>query len=92
MRRTAAILSFLMAVVLFAIVITGLVNDSKASSERLDAGFRDLERHDYAAIDRRGEEIRAEGQAEALEGIGGAIFLIAGFALWPRRKVRVGAE
>lgn len=86
MKRTAAVISFLAAFVLLAIAISNWASDQTASKERMDSEFRDLSRHDYASLDQEIAEHHEAEQTEALEAFGGAVFLIAGFALWSRKR------
>lgn len=114
MKRTAAIISFLMAIILLAVAISNWVNDQSASKERMDAEFRYLKRSEDAAalalqLELKHNNLLAEDaralersndaalqqmykehhdlqQAETFQAIGGVIFLIAGFAMWSRRK------
>jgi hypothetical protein len=89
--KTAAVISFLMALVLLGLGIGGYMveNGTQASMERMNAEMHYLNSHSAYGDSQLAEMIanhHAETQTESFQAIGGVVFMIAGFALWSKRN------
>jgi hypothetical protein len=86
--RAAAILSFFVALILIGTALSGWYDEEQGSSEHISEEFRQLERRDYTALDQSIAQSREREHVQALEAIGGVMFLIAGLVLWSKRPLK----
>jgi len=83
MRRTASIISFVVALALIAMAASSWrLNHERRYNEYL-VEYIGFDASD--ALARRIAEDRAQEQTERFEAIGGAVFLVAGLALWGKK-------
>lgn len=83
--KAAAILSFLVALILGGTSFSGWYDDQRDRPAYLRELSHDFDRRNSAAMDQYIAEARGKEHTQALEAIGGAVFLIAGLALWSKR-------
>jgi len=87
MRKAAAIVSLSISALLFLVLIVSFAIAWQTAQKRLDGSQTDAE----IAAQNAGKEVieptdnTPDGSTMAVEGLGGAAFLVAGLALWPKR-------
>jgi hypothetical protein len=79
MKIAAACVAFLVAAILLIGACNDYSDDAKATTERIDRGFAHL--HDQAATDRDDAEYSSRQTSEAVRGVVGAAFLMAGLIM-----------
>ena len=84
MSKTASFLCFLMSLILIGEAALTAYQNMQSSPERIREGFAALGRRDYMEVDRQIAEQKTEEQTREIRAVVGVIFLIGGFAIWPR--------
>jgi hypothetical protein len=81
-KRTVALISFWVALVLFGAALSSYMEEVKGTSPRRRDGFADLRSHSYAAVHRESQSHPDAQHFMAKVALAGVAFLIAGCALW----------
>ena len=85
--KAAAVICFLVALILFGTAIAGFHNDIAGAPDRSHQEFADT--HDDTAFYRDIHEHHDAQQATMFEALGGVVFLIGGLVLWNSGKKKV---
>ncbi|MBV9036915.1 MAG: hypothetical protein JO182_20665 [Acidobacteriaceae bacterium] len=89
MKRTVALLSFLIAVVLFGTALTAYLEQDQAAPDRRRDGVVELRRQGDAAVQQKTHRPPDTPHFLAKAALAGVAFLMTGGALWGRHTADV---
>lgn len=82
MKKTAAILSLIVSLILLWDSSTDYIDSQKHAANNLKSGFDKISAGEYASLDRDLDRQTETQHTQSIEAIVGAGFLVAAFALW----------
>ena len=83
MKRTGSVLSFVIGLGLLAAAGSSAIDRMNDAPGRITAEFAAIHTGGFDRMMQDGED---EKNTQAIEGLAGAAFMIAGFALWSSKK------